>query len=205
MIDQLLLATSNPHKIKEIKAIWQFFNPDNEIKFLTPTDLGISLKIEEVGETFFENAYLKAKAWAEESQLPTLADDSGLVVPILNGRPGIYSARWGKDDKERIQKLLSALAQIIQWKDRQAVFVCEMVFYYPQKEIVVKTRGELKGYISREPKGKGGFGYDPVMFLPTINKTVAQLSAEEKNQISHRSQALRQMIPLLIGRENFKV
>ncbi len=197
MTQTILLATNNPHKVREIKEIIQDEVINQELKIVTPAELGLNLEVQETGKTFFENAYLKAKAWAKKSQLPTLADDSGLVVKALGGRPGIYSARWGKNDQERIKKVLEALKETPP-EQRQAAFVDVMVFYHPQKEVIIKTKGQLEGIITSHPRGKSGFGYDPIMFLPHLGKTVAELSSKEKNKISHRGQAIRQLLPLIL-------
>ena len=167
------------------------------IKFIRPEDLKIKLDVKETGQIFFANAYLKAKAFADKTGLPTIADDSGLVVEALDGKPGIYSARWAETNEKRIAKVLDSLKNVPPTK-RQATFITVMVFYDPQTLTTIKTTAKMEGLISQKPKGKSGFGYDPIMFIPALNKTVAELTAQEKNQLSHRGQALRQLLPLIV-------
>lgn len=193
---KILLATNNRGKLNEMAQIVKEEGFDEKIKFITPKDIKLDLDVDETGSTFFENAYLKAKAFGQKSGLPTIADDSGLVVNALNGKPGIYSARWGKTDKERIDKVLKAL-EGVPYQNRQAAFVAVMVFYHPQTLITIKTVGKMEGFIAQKPIGQNGFGYDPIMFIPSFNKTVAQLTPNQKNQLSHRGKALRQLLNIL--------
>ncbi len=193
---KILLATNNAGKLNEMAQIVKEEGFDKRIKLITPRDLGMDLEVDETGSTFFDNAYLKAKAFADQSGLPTIADDSGLVIDALDGKPGIYSARWGRDDEERINKVLTALKDVPS-DQRQAAFVAVMVFYHPQTLTTIKTVGRMEGMIAKEPTGQNGFGYDPIMFVPSLNKTVAQLTPAQKNKLSHRGQALRQLLPIL--------
>ena len=193
---KILLATNNPNKVREMTQILKKQKLDSRIEFITPKQIDLELDVAETGKSFFENAYLKAKTFADKSGLPTIADDSGLVIDALNGKPGIYSARWGKTDQERITKVLKAMEDVPPDK-RQAAFVAVMVFYHPQTLTTIKTTGKMEGFITQKPIGQGGFGYDPIMFLPSLGKTVAQLTSAQKNQLSHRGQALRQLLTLI--------
>jgi len=197
MVFKILLATNNAGKVAEMAQIIRQTGFDKQINLLTPQNLGVDLTVKETGTTFFDNAYLKAQAFANKTGLPTIADDSGLVVEALDGRPGIYSARWGKTDRERINKVLKALEGVPDDK-RQAAFVAIMVFYHPKSLATIKTVGRMEGVITQRPAGSKGFGYDPIMFIPSLNKTVAQLTSAQKNQISHRGQALRRLLPLVV-------
>jgi XTP/dITP diphosphohydrolase len=188
---KLLLATTNQGKIKEIKALLS--NLDVEV--VSPKELGILLDdVEETGETFAENAKIKATAAMRKSNLPAMADDSGLVVDALNGEPGVYSARYaGKDapDEKNVEKLLQKM-QNFEEKERGAHFVCVVFLVFPDgREFFAK--GECHGKIALEPKGENGFGYDPV-FVAENAKTFAELSPEEKAKISHRGKALGDIV-----------
>ena len=162
-------------------------------------------EIEEDGKTFAENARKKAIGYAKATGLWTLADDSGLVIDALGSEPGVKSARFaGAKDKDRkvvdrknFEKVLRLLKGVPKEK-RQARFVCRLCLASPQK-VLAETQGELEGVIIDEPAGENGFGYDPIFFVPSRNKTVAQLTAEEKNAISHRGSAIRKLKSLLGG------
>ena len=183
---RIILATSNPHKLEEINSI----NKSSDIIFdvvkgdFTP---------EETGKTFTENAIIKAQEASRIMKTYCLADDSGLCVDILNGRPGIYSARYAPTQKEKIEKLLNELKQVPNEK-RQAHFTCAMVLVNAQGDIIRTQEGRVDGYIANEARGTNGFGFDPVFYLPKYDKTVAQLPEEIKNTISHRANALIPMI-----------
>ncbi|NOY14718.1 MAG: RdgB/HAM1 family non-canonical purine NTP pyrophosphatase [bacterium] len=194
---RILLATNNAGKLKEMAQIVKEEGFGKKIQLVAPKDLNLDLDVDETGSTFFENAYLKAKAFADKTGLPTIADDSGLVVDALDGKPGIYSARWGKTDKDRINKVLESLKGV-PFDKRQAAFVAVMVFYHPKTLTTIKTVGKMEGFISDKPIGQGGFGYDPIMFIPALGKTVAQLTPAQKNQLSHRGKALRELLPLIM-------
>ena len=162
-------------------------------------EVGIDLEIQEDGQTFEQNALKKARALAAMSNEIILADDSGLEVDILDGAPGIYSARYagkhGEDEANNL-KLLKELRNVPEYQ-RGARFYCAIAMVYPEgKEIVVA--GECKGIIALEPKGKGGFGYDPLFYILELGKTYAQLDAQEKNSISHRSKALDMLKKVLL-------
>ena len=151
--------------------------------------MGVDVDVEETGATFEENAFLKARAVMEASGLPAIADDSGLCVDALNGAPGVYSARYGGpglDDVGRYRLLLENMRGQL---DRRCRFVSAICCCFPNGDVIA-ARGECPGTIAFAPMGEGGFGYDPVFFIPGLKKTFAQLSPEEKNAISHRGKAL---------------
>ena len=183
---KFVLATHNPNKIREMGAILGQFG----VEVVSPKDLGITVDVEETGSTFAENAMLKAKAICELAKLPAIADDSGLCVDALNGGPGVYSARFGGeglDDKGRYTLLLEMLRG---QTDRAAHFHTSIVCAFPNGDELV-CEGECPGTIAFAPMGEGGFGYDPVFFVPELRKTFGQLTAEEKASVSHRGKALR--------------
>ena len=183
---KFVLATHNPNKIREMGAILSQFG----VEVVSPRDLGITVDVEETGVTFAENAMLKAKAICELAKLPAIADDSGLCVDALNGGPGVYSARYGGeglDDKGRYTLLLEMLRG---QTDRAAHFHTSIVCAFPNGDELV-CEGECPGTIAFAPMGEGGFGYDPVFFVPELRKTFGQLTAEEKASVSHRGKALR--------------
>jgi len=185
---KLLLGTNNQAKVHEYQSLL----PDTPYDLVTLADEGIATEVEEVGETMEENARLKATALAKESQLLTLADDSGLEVDALGGEPGPLSARYaGEDasDKDRLDYLLSKLADI-PWDKRSARFRCVIAIASPDGKVELCS-GECQGIIAFEPRGSYGFGYDPVFYLPELNKTMAELPLDEKNKLSHRGRATR--------------
>ena len=182
---KFVLASHNPGKIREMRSILEKF----DIEVVTPKELGITVDVEETGTTFAENAMLKAKAICAAANLPAIADDSGLCVDALNGGPGVYSARYGGeglDDKGRYQLLL---ANMRGQTSRAAHFACAIACAFPNGHELT-AEGQCKGTIAFAPMGEGGFGYDPVFFVPEYRKTFGQLSAEEKDAISHRGKAL---------------
>jgi len=183
---QIVLATSNPHKVEEINAITK----DLGVEFVLPPD---GFNPIENGATFEENALIKAKEANKLTGMPSLADDSGLCVDALDGSPGIYSCRYADTPKARIDKLLEELKNIPLTK-RDAKFVCAMVLLDKNGEILFSDLGECFGKISFEPKGENGFGYDPIFFVNGKSITMAELSEDEKNKISHRSIALQKLI-----------
>ena len=182
---KFVLASHNKGKLAEMQAVLA----DLGIEVVMPTDLGIHVDVEETGETFAENAALKANAIMEASGLPAIADDSGLCVNWLGGAPGVYSARYGglDDDAARYRLLLQNLRGAT---DRSAYFHTAIVCAFPNGDTLT-AEGDCAGTIAFAPMGGGGFGYDPVFFVPSLRKTFAQLTAEEKNAISHRGSALR--------------
>ena len=194
---RLLLATNNKAKVREYCVLLEGI----PFEITTPAGLGITLDVDESGETFEENASLKAKACASISDLLALADDSGLEVDALGGEPGVLSARYageGASDRERIEYLLSKLDNV-PWEQRVARFRCVIAIASPNGEVTL-CQGECPGIIALEPRGEGGFGYDPVFYLPQLDKTMAQLSMEQKNEVSHRGKTARAARNILINR-----
>ncbi|HOO96927.1 MAG TPA: RdgB/HAM1 family non-canonical purine NTP pyrophosphatase [Caldisericia bacterium] len=180
-IEKILLATSNPGKIREIKSLL----PDIEV--VLSSDVGLELP-EETGTTFEENALIKSEFGFEQTGIPTLAEDSGLVVDALSGAPGIYSARYEPDP---VEAYLRVLREMEGKTNRAARFVCVAAFTYSGGS---KTfRGTIEGEIAKEPAGEGGFGYDPIFLFDKVH-TTAQISKEEKSKISHRGKALREFV-----------
>lgn len=155
----------------------------------------------EDGETFFDNSLIKAKAASKLLNLPALADDSGLEIEALNGEPGIHSARWAETNAQRIQKAIDSLEGKT---NRNAQFVCTMTLTDKDGNLLHNTKGICKGQILEIQKGLGGFGYDPIFFIPELKKTMAELTMDEKNKISHRSIALREMINFLRETKKFQ-
>ncbi len=181
------------HNMKKRDEVYRILSPLG-IDVKTAEQLGIEVSdVDETGETFYENALLKAKSGCEESGLPCVADDSGLAVDYLVGAPGVYSARFcGRhgDDEANNDKLLKILGDL-PLEERKARYVSVVCCVFPNGDII-SARGECEGYIGYERIGTGGFGYDP-LFLVEENKTMAQLTADEKDAISHRGKALREL------------
>ena len=194
MEKSLLIASANPGKVKEIKAILSIL----DITVISCSDLDLLLPVEETGNSYVENARIKAAAYLQQTNLITLADDSGLEVDALDGSPGLYSARYvlkdNATDADRRQHLLDNL------KDKpgpwQAHFRCAAVLVGPAQEYA-ETMGTCNGIILPEEHGTGGFGYDPIFYLPEYQATMAEIPPELKNQISHRAKAIQAMIPVL--------
>ncbi len=178
---KLVVATNNSHKLKEIEQILEGF------EIIPAREVSKSFNPEEKGSSFCENALIKAKELKKYTELPVLADDSGLEVFALGGEPGVFSSRYSKkgSDESNLRKLLLNLEGI---KDRRARFVCCMVLIVGDR--VIKKEGFVYGNIIEEPRGKGGFGYDPVFMPDGYDKTFAEMSGDEKNAISHRRRAL---------------
>jgi len=191
---KLLLASNNQGKLIEMRSLLA----DTSFQLLLLQDVGVQLKVEESGSTYAENAALKARAGALASGLITLADDSGLEVAALGEKPGLYSARYaqkpGASDADRRAFLLQELAQ--QARPWPARFRCTVAIATPAGEIYF-TEGECSGEIIPEERGTNGFGYDPIFFIPCLGKTMAELSTEEKNHISHRAMAMQNARPIL--------
>lgn len=189
---KLVLASRNRHKIREIEAVLRGCGIDN-VELLSLDDIGYSGEIEENGITFEENAVIKAKTAADMGYI-AIADDSGLEVEALDGRPGVYSARYAGEpcnDENNNNKLLSELSDVPDEK-RGARFVSVIAFIDPgNSENSFTVRGECPGIIIRERRGNDGFGYDPLFYLPELGKTYAQISTEEKNAVSHRGKSMR--------------
>jgi XTP/dITP diphosphohydrolase len=183
---ELLIATNNRGKAHEYRELLKGI----PFRLVTPAEKGITTEVDETGATLEENARLKAVSFASQSGLLALADDSGLEVDALGGEPGPMSARYageGVSDEQRVQFLLSKLSGIPLDK-RTARFRCVIAIAMPRGEVIT-VEGECRGYITLEPKGKHGFGYDPIFFVPEFNRTMAELTTEEKNPISHRGRA----------------
>lgn len=199
---KLILATQNKGKIAEFERL--LAEHASDIKVLGLADFPDMPDVEESGQTLSENAFLKARAIADFAKLPALADDSGLFVDHLGGKPGVYSARYGgyegNDAKQRdlinINKLLTELADLPVEK-RSAQFKCVVAFANPESNFEHEELGELKGQITFQPAGNEGFGYDPIFTPINFEQTLAQLGAGVKDRISHRGQALRAMAPIL--------
>ncbi|HEV8194464.1 MAG TPA: RdgB/HAM1 family non-canonical purine NTP pyrophosphatase [Ktedonobacterales bacterium] len=184
----LLIATTNPHKVEEFREILG----DLPYRLVSPTEIGLELEVEETGTTFAENARLKASAYADASGMLALADDSGLEIDALGGEPGIYSARWAGENvsyPERFELLFARLAGVPREK-RSARYRCAIAIAAPTPSGPIgEVDGTLEGLIADEPRGTGGFGYDPIFYVPEKGRTVGEMSAEEKHRISHRARA----------------
>jgi len=193
-MNKLLIATNNKGKVIELQELLK----DSGIELVTPADINLSLDVEEDGKDYAENASKKAIAFAAASGLVSLADDSGLEVDALGGAPGLYSARYspnpGANDADRRNFLL----QNIQGKPRpwKAHFHATIAIARPSGEVET-VEGSCFGEIIPEERGTGGFGYDPIFFLPELNQTMAELSMEHKNRLSHRALAARNAMPVL--------
>lgn len=188
---EILIATNNFGKVKEIKEILDI----PKIKILTMKDFPPLPKIVEDGKTYQENAFKKARKTSEYTGKICLADDSGLEIDYLKGKPGIYSSRWGNSDEERINKVLKLIENVPKNK-RNAKFVCAVVLVFPNGKIYM-VKEECKGIITFNPKGEHGFGYDPIFLVPECDKTFAELGNKIKNRISHRGKAMRRMINII--------
>lgn len=191
---RLLLATNNQGKVREYFLLLR----DAPFTLTTLAQEGLKATVDEAGATMEENATLKAKGYAALSQLPTLADDSGLEVEALGGEPGVHSARYAGEkssDRERIEYLLAKLDGV-PLEERRARFRCVIAIATPSS-LVELCEGKCEGVIAREPKGELGFGYDPIFYLPNLGKTMAELPLELKNEISHRGKAARLALPIL--------
>jgi XTP/dITP diphosphohydrolase len=187
LVTSLVVATQNPGKLKEFQH--HLSDLPWELQ-LMPSDLDV----EETGQTFMENACLKASQVAKQMGQWTIADDSGLEVAALNGAPGVYSARYGQDDADRIARLLRELGDTLQ---RSAQFVCAIALARPDGVVVGQAEGFCPGEILYEMQGRGGFGYDPVFYVPGMGLTYAEMTKDQKREISHRGRAIAQIIPQL--------
>ena len=184
---KLIVATSNSGKLQEMQ------------EYLTALDWELQLKpaaidIEETGETFLENAILKASQVAQALGEWAIADDSGLVVAALNGAPGLYSARYGNSDQARIDRLLKELGDN---ENRKAKFVCAIAIARPDGSVALQTEGICPGEILKTPQGTQGFGYDPIFYVPQYQQTFAEMTPQLKRDISHRGQAFAVLLPQL--------
>jgi XTP/dITP diphosphohydrolase len=190
----LVIASRNQGKLAEIRALlapWQ-------IEAQSALSLGFDAEIEETGATFMENACLKARALAAALRLPALADDSGLMVEALEGRPGVFSARYAGNQANEAENNRKLLRDMTGQTNRKASFACAMVCARPDG-MTIQAQGFLGGEIALSLRGTGGFGYDPLFFLPELGQTLAQLSPEQKNCLSHRGKALRRIMTRLPG------
>lgn len=183
----LVVATHNPGKLKELQALLR--DLDWNLALMPP-----ELEIAETGDTFAANARLKASQVAQATGHWAIADDSGLEVAALGGAPGVYSARYAQTDAERIERLLRELGDR---PDRQAQFVCAIAVAQPDGEIVLETTGICPGEILTAPQGEGGFGYDPIFYVPAVGMSYAQMPSELKRQWSHRGKAFQALLPRL--------
>jgi len=208
---KILLATRNPGKVAEIRAMLDF-----DVEWVGLSDFPNINEIKEDGKTFAENARKKAVGYAKQAGLWTIADDSGLVIDAIGGEPGVKSARFsGAKEKNRTlldHKNMSKVLKLLEGvpkengstsspsraksRERTARFVCHLCLASPEK-ILIETEGRFEGLIAEKEVGENGFGYDPIFFVPNLNKTVAQLTREEKNAISHRGNAIRKLRPQL--------
>ena len=197
-LKKILIATTNPGKFAEISAML-----GTGVQWVSLKDFPDIPEVKEDGVTFAENARKKALGYAKQTGLWTLADDSGLMIDAIGGQPGVKSARFS-GEKETNRKLLDhknmakalKLMQGVPKEKRTARFVCCLCLASPEK-ILIETQGELAGLIAEKEIGENGFGYDPIFFVPKLDKTVAQLATDEKNIISHRGDAIRKLKPLL--------
>jgi len=195
------MATRNAGKVRELRELLQGLG----IELLSLADFPDLPEIPEEGATFAENAATKAKEVARLTRLPALADDSGLEVAALGGRPGVFSARYAQDrtqpkvptDPDNWGKLLEEMAGV-PWEEREARFVCAIVLALMDGRVFT-ARGECRGYIALEPRGEHGFGYDPVFWVPEFERTMAELGPEVKNRISHRAKALAVLREILVS------
>ena len=186
---KVVLASKNKHKLVEMNDILSQLG----IEVCSEADAGVDIDVEETGTTFEENSFLKAEAVMKATGLPALADDSGIAVDALNGEPGIYSARYGFDDSlddwGRLQLLLKNTEHVPDGQ-RQAQFVCVITMVTPEGQ-TIQARGEIHGELLRAPVGENGFGYDPIFYYPPMGMSTAEMSAEDKNEVSHRGNALK--------------
>lgn len=181
-----VLASHNPGKLKEM----QLWLAPLGIQLMLESDLGLNIEVDETGATFEENSLLKAHTVASKTHLLAIADDSGLCVDALDGAPGVHTARYGGDGLDDSQRYHLLLDNLGNCSDRTAKFVSVVTCVFPNGD-VVSARGELPGTITVAPKGTGGFGYDPVFFVPTQGKTLAEMTMEERADCSHRAAAIR--------------
>lgn len=183
---KFILASQNQHKLVEMQNILSAHG----VEVVLQSELGLHVEVEETGATFAENAMLKAKAVMAASGLPAIADDSGVCVDALNGAPGVYSARYGGPELDDVGRYRLLLENMRGARDRTAHFTSAIACAFPNGD-TIEAEGICPGMIAYAPQGDGGFGYDPVFFLPGLKKTFAELTPEEKNAISHRGNALK--------------
>lgn len=193
MSKRLLIATTNRGKLREFEDLTN----GSEIEFCTPADVGLDIDVKETGATFAENAAIKAAEYARRSGLVALADDSGLVIDALDGRPGVLSARYGGPDLDFAQRIELVLNEMDGATIRSARFICSIAVADTDGGIIATAEGTCEGSIAYRASGDGGFGYDPI-FLPVDHDlTFADLASEVKNSVSHRREAICKIIPFL--------
>ena len=197
-MNELVFATSNQNKILEVQTKIDTENfPIKIIPVPQPFD-----PIED-GETFIENAYIKAFAAAQKTGKISFADDTGLCVEALNGRPGLFSARYAPTGEEKVRKMLSEMQPFKTLEERKAYFTCAIVLVNPKGETIFSCQSKFNGFIDFSPKGSHGFGYDPIFIVPELGKNLAELSTEEKNLVSHRALALKEFMEWLSSHNIF--
>jgi XTP/dITP diphosphohydrolase len=189
---KLLIATTNAGKLRE----WQGLLGDLPLALVSLPDVGIDFDVDETGATYAENARLKVEAYGRASGLLTLAEDAGLSVAALNGGPGVHSARWEGSDYQRKNALLIQLLEGKHGAARACRYVSVVALRAPEGRVWL-ARGEVRGQIAYEPAGSGGFGYDPVFYIPRLRQTLAQVAVDEKDRISHRGRAAGRVRPIL--------
>jgi XTP/dITP diphosphohydrolase len=189
---RLLIATTSAGKLRE----WQALLGDLPLALLGLSDVGINFDVDETGSTFFDNAVLKVEAYGRASGLLTLAEDSGLCVAALDGAPGVRSARWEGDDYTHKNALLIRLLNGKTGRERACRYACVVALRHPSGKSW-HVRGEVRGQIALTPAGTGGFGYDPVFYIPRLRQTLAQIAVDEKDRISHRGRTARRIRPIL--------
>lgn len=188
-----VVATNNQHKLKEMRDII-----GSKLELISLSELGIDADIEENGKTFLENSLIKARAICKLTNMPTLADDTGLIVDALNGAPGVYSARYAgveHDDKRNREKLLREL-QGVEYNERTARFETVISLVFPDGRYLT-AKGKVEGFILFEEQGTDGFGYDTLFYSSELKKSFGEATSEEKNSVSHRGRALRKLLELL--------
>ena len=195
MFKTILAATTNQGKVKEIKKILSDF------EVISLKEAGIDIDVEENGKTFSENAYIKASEIAKLTDLPVLADDSGLEIKALGGRPGVYSARYAGENTPYIEKVKKLIQELdnVKSKDRDAQFACAVCLIFPDGKKIEATGVSCPGILLDEPRGENGFGYDPYFYSISHKKTFSEMSLEEKNEVSHRNAALVSLLIKIKG------
>ena len=187
-----VIATGNAGKLREMTALLC----ELDITAVSMRDAGVDIAVDETGATFYDNALLKAKTLCETTGMPAIADDSGLMVDALDGAPGVHTKRYGGGNLDEESTYLYLLEQMRDMEQRDAKFVSSIVCYFPSGNII-SANGECFGSITTQPKGDGGFGYDPVFQVAGTTMTMAELSPDEKNAVSHRGAAMREFATLL--------
>lgn len=186
---KIIFASQNTGKVREVKSIFE----NSNFEIISLYDLGNNIEIDETGSTFSENAVIKAKKIYDYYKEPVIADDSGLIVEQLDGRPGVYSARYAGENCTFEDNNIKVINELKEFPEpHRAKFVCTAVFYDGKN--IIETVGELKGKIIKEQRGNNGFGYDPIFVPDGYDKTIAELSLEEKNKISHRAEAFNKLL-----------